>query len=111
MYDQFQQLNGQHSWRDVSPDGYVDYQVRYRPGGRVLYFNFNLARELELIPANHAHRMNPQLEKVILDTFALRIINEYDLAHQNQMSSQGVRPNSYMATRYLQAQHKDKRGI
>jgi uncharacterized protein YdiU (UPF0061 family) len=111
MYDKFRTLNGKHPWRDTSADGYVDYQARHRPGGRVLYFNYHLARELELIPANHAQRMNPRLEKSILETFALRIINEYDVAHGKQFPPHTVRPSPYMATRYLQAQHKDKRGI
>jgi uncharacterized protein YdiU (UPF0061 family) len=110
MYEKLKSLDGRHPWRDVSPHGYVDYHVRPRPGGRVLWLNYPLARELGLIPANHADRMDARLEKALLDTFALQIINEYDLANQKDALAD-ARPHPYMATRYLQAQHKDKRGI
>jgi uncharacterized protein YdiU (UPF0061 family) len=110
MYEKLKSLDGQHPWRNVSPDGYVDYHVRPRPGGRVIYFNYPLARELGLIPANHAERMDARLERALLDAFALQIVNEYDLAHRKDALAD-ARPQPYMATRYLQAQHKDKRGI
>src|SRR5215213_7774315 len=103
MYDKLKSLDGRHPWRDVSPDGYVDYRVRPRPGGRVVYFNYALARELEMIPANHADRMDARLEKALLETFALQIINEYDLAHRKVLLKD-ARPHPYMATRYLQSQ-------
>src|SRR5689334_1490182 len=54
MYERFEMLDGSHPWRNAAPDGFVDYPARVRGGGRVVYFNFDLARELELIPANHA---------------------------------------------------------
>jgi hypothetical protein len=94
----------------VAPDAYVDYRVRYRPGGRVLYFNFPLARELGLVPGGHPERMNVRLEARILSAFSLQIINEYDLAHPEKLGRARPRPNAYMATRYLQLQHRDKRG-
>jgi uncharacterized protein YdiU (UPF0061 family) len=112
MYEQLANLDGRHPWRDVSADGYVDYHVRSRPGGRVIYLNYALARELNLIPANHANRMDPSLERALLDAFAVQIINEYDLAHTKPEELERVRrPYPYMATRYLQAQHKDRRGL
>src|SRR5215203_4647037 len=58
MYEKFKELDGTHPWRKVSPDGYVDYRAHYRPKGRVLYFNFPLATELELIPADHPRLLN-----------------------------------------------------
>jgi hypothetical protein len=73
MYESFEQLNGEHSWRDACPDGYVDYMARIRPGGRVAYFNYPLARQMQLIPQNHAERLTPELEKKILDVFALQV--------------------------------------
>jgi uncharacterized protein YdiU (UPF0061 family) len=109
MYEKLQNLDGQHPWRGVSPDGYVDYHVRPRPGGRVLYLNYALARELDFIPANHAARMDASLEKALLDAFSLQIINEFDVLKEN-VAPDPARPHPYMATRYLQAQHKDKRG-
>ena len=38
MYEKFNEVDGGHPWREVSPDGYVDYQARYRPQGRVVFF-------------------------------------------------------------------------
>jgi uncharacterized protein YdiU (UPF0061 family) len=111
MYAAFENLDGSHPWRSCCPDGYVDYRARQRSGGKVTYFNFDLARQMHLIPANHADRLTPALEKVILDTFALQIINEYDLASGNEIPASQIKPNPYMATRYLQAQHRDKRGL
>jgi uncharacterized protein YdiU (UPF0061 family) len=111
MYESFEQLNGDHSWRGACPDGYVDYMARIRPGGRVAYFNFALARQMQLIPANHAQRLTPELERKIIDAFALQIINEYDLSSGETIPAKHLKPNTYMATRYLQAQHKDKRGL
>ncbi|MDB5049386.1 MAG: hypothetical protein JWO30_2457 [Fibrobacteres bacterium] len=76
----------------------------------MIYFNFPLARELGLVPAQHADKMNGPLEAKILDTFSLQIINEYDLAHPERMKGARLKPNAYMATRYLQLQHRDKCG-
>ncbi len=88
----------------------MDYPARYRAGGRVIYFNFPLALELGLIPTGHVGRMNARLEAKILETFSLRIINEYDLAHPEGTKDARVKPKAYMATRYLQLQHRDKCG-
>ena len=43
MYEKFKEIDGPHPWRNVSPDGYIDYRARYRRNGRVLHFNFSLA--------------------------------------------------------------------
>jgi len=110
MYENFLKLNGEHPWRDVSPEGYVDYPVRHRKGGRVLYFNFSLAREMGLIPRDHPSEMTPELEEIILQTFSLRIINEYDMLHKRRLPNNIVKGRSHMATRYLQSQHKNKKG-
>ncbi len=110
MYEKFQQLDGSHPWRDVSPNGYIDYPVRYREGGRVLYFNYLLAKELGLIPQHHRHRLTPKLEQTILTTFSIQIINEHDQNKGVQLPSPGMESKLYMATRYLQSQHKNKQG-
>lgn len=110
MYEKFKELDGTHPWRDVSPDGYVDYQARYRPNGRVLFFNFPLAREMDLIPAEHPQTISKELEQVVLETFSLQIINEYDLRNEKKFSQDSVKSGPYMATRYLQTQHRNKRG-
>ena len=110
MYEKFQEVDGTHPWRNVSPDGYIDYPARYRPQGRVIYFNFPLAKEMGLIPADHPASTNKELEHVILDTFSLQIINEYDLEQGKVFPPETIKPNHYMATRYLQTQHRNKQG-
>ena len=110
MYEKFKEVDGTHPWRDVSPDGYIDYQARYRPHGRVLYVNFPLARELGLIPSDHPPNIDKELEQVILETFSLRIINEYDLKQGKKYPPETIKPFPFMATRYLQTQHRNKQG-
>ncbi len=110
MYEKFSEIDGRHPWRNVSPDGYVDYQARYRPHGRVLYFNFPLAKEMGLIPADHPPSVNKDLEQVILNTFSLQIINEYDLQQGKKYAPETIKPHPYMATRYLQTQHRNRQG-
>jgi uncharacterized protein YdiU (UPF0061 family) len=61
-----------------------------------------------LIDQNHDHVMNSRLEKILLETFSLRIINEYDIAKKR--SYKKIPNRNYMATRYLQLQHKSKTG-
>ena len=68
MYEKFKELDGTHPWRSVSPDGYVDYRARYRPQGRVLFFNFPLAKEMGLIPDDHPSSINKDLEQAIQDS-------------------------------------------
>jgi len=93
------------------PQGYVDYPVRTRRQGRVFYFNFELAREMGLLPGDHPDRLTPALAHAVLDTFSLQIINEYDVLHKLRVAPADRRSNSYMATRYLQLQHPDKSGL
>jgi uncharacterized protein YdiU (UPF0061 family) len=109
-YSGFKKIDGRHPLRDVVPGGYVDYPVRTRHGGRVFYFNFELAREMGLISRQHENVMNRQLEKAVLDTFSLVIVNEYDVIHKTRIRKKDLRPNKYMATRYLQLQHPNKQG-
>ena len=110
MYEKFKEVDGRHPWRSVSPDGYVDYQARYRPHGRVLFFNFPLAKEMGLIPPDHPASINKDLEQAILDTFSLQIINEYDLQQGKKYPPETIKPHPYMATRYLQTQHRNRQG-
>ena len=84
--------------------------MRYRPHGRVLYFNFPLAKEMGLVPSTHPGTLDKELESIILETFSLVIINEYDISQGTKYSPETVQPKPYMATRYLQTQHKNKQG-
>ena len=104
------QVNGSHPLRQAVPDAYVDYTARRKPGGTVFYFNFALAREMGLIPADHPDTLNSKLCQAILDTFSLQIINEYDISHHTRIPGKDILPNKYMATRYLQLQHANKKG-
>lgn len=108
-YEAFDQINGQHPLQQI-PNFSVQYPVRQLEQGRVTYFNFSLAKEMGLIPADHPDSLNPQLEGKLLETFNLRIINEFDQERGRLPSSWKVKPHSYMATRYLQLQHKSKKG-
>src|SRR5688572_14728580 len=95
MYEKFKEIDGTHPWRLVSPDGFIDYQARYRPRGRLLYLNFSLAREMGLLPETHPPTISRELEAAVVETFSLTIINEHDLQH---------------GKRYLQTQHRNRQG-
>ena len=110
MYEKFEEIDGRHPWRDVSPDGYIDYQARYRPNGRVLFFNFPLAKEMGLIPPDHPSSINKDLEHALLNTFSLQIINEYDIQKGRKFPPETIKPHPFMATRYLQTQHRNRQG-
>lgn len=109
-YSAFEQLDGTHPWMQVIPDGYVPYRVRELRTGEISYFNFILAKEMGLIPADHPHLMTESLKEKLLETFSLQIINEYDELTKRRIDSSTIKPNKYMASRYLQLQHSDRRG-
>jgi hypothetical protein len=109
-YSAFDVLDGEHSWQSAMPGGYVSYPARKLNTGSVIYFNYALAKEMGLIPAAHAGVMNKALEKKILDTFSIRIINEYDQKQNIKYHPAMLKKKPYMATRYLQLQHPSKRG-
>jgi uncharacterized protein YdiU (UPF0061 family) len=109
-YSQFDQLDGSHPLKEFIPDSAVLYRVRSLREGEVLYFNFNLAKEMGLIPQDHPEQLNPELERKILETFCVQIINEYDLKTQKKFDPSTIKKNQYMASRYLQLQHRDKTG-
>lgn len=109
-YPSFSRINGEHPFKEQVPEGRVEYKARYRKGGKVAFFNFQLAKEMGLLPKGHEEKLNPDLEREILETFSLVIINEYDLINEIQFPEDEIRPNTVMATRYLQLQHPDKSG-
>lgn len=109
-YTAFSKLNGEHPFKTQVPEGRVEYQARYRKGGKVAFFNFVVAKEMGLIPKEHSEELNPELEKEILQTFSLTIINEWDIENKIKIPEGDIYPHTYMATRYLQLQHPDKTG-
>jgi len=110
-YSHFSSIDGRHPWQTEVPGSHVLYRARQRKGGKVVWFNFDLAVEMGLIPSDHPYAMNPQLESQLLETFAIQIINEYDLLNGVKIPPSEIKPNHYMATRYLQLQHPGKTGI
>jgi len=109
-YRAFAKIDGRHPYREAVPGGSIDYAARRRRDGEVAFFNFGLAREMGLIGETHRDRMTPGLHRAVLDAFALAIINEYDLAHGLSVKRRDRLPHPYMATRYLQLQHPNRRG-
>lgn len=109
-YSAFDQLDGRHPWGERVPEGLILYPVRQLSGGKVSYFNFELAKEMGLIGKDHPRHLNKRLQERILQTFCVRIINEYDQQHKIKYPARSIKPNKFMATRYLQLQHMDKAG-
>jgi uncharacterized protein YdiU (UPF0061 family) len=109
-YGAFDQLDGNHPWRERMPEGMISYSVRQLRGGKVAYFNFELAKDMGLIRPGHPHRLNKPLTDKLLKTFCLRIINEYDREKGTKFPPEILKANTFMATRYLQLQHPDKAG-
>lgn len=110
-YRKLEKLTGEHPLKELLPDAYVSYPARTRKNGRITYFNFHLAKEMGLIQKEHPLEMNDILEESLLKTFSLVIINEYDEEHKKKFKEEDIKPGTYMATRYLQPQHKDNLGL
>lgn len=109
-YGKFRSIDGTHPLKTYVPEAVVEYRARQRPGGSVAFFNFDLAREIGLIPENHPNEFTPELKEEILKTFSLMIVNEFDQLSGAKFEEETLKPNTYMATRYLQLQHPCKRG-
>lgn len=109
-YLSFDQLNGTHPWMTAVKDGFVAYKVRELRTGKIAYFNFILAKEMGLIPPDHPLQLTEDLESKLIETFSLQIINEYDELSRRRIDPKTIRPQPYMATRYLQLQHANKQG-
>ncbi|WP_413585501.1 hypothetical protein [Bdellovibrio sp. HCB274] len=110
FYSSFDQLNGVHPWMEAVQDGFIAYRVRQLNTGKIAYFNFILAKEMGLIPADHPETMTDELEDKLIETFSIQIINEYDELSNRRIDPSTIRPHKYMATRYLQLQHANKQG-
>jgi len=110
IYKHFSRIDGSHPLREAVPDGYIDYAARRHHGGSVFYFNFPLAREMGLLASRHPDEMNATLQRTLLDTFSIQIINEFDIEQGLKIPARDRLPGMYMATRYLQMQHPGKQG-
>ncbi|MDB2447284.1 protein adenylyltransferase SelO family protein [bacterium] len=110
-YGAISKIDGSHPFKEATSFSYVEYGARKRNGGRIQFLNFDLAKELGLIAKNHAEKMNKDLEKQLLDTFAITIINEFDLINNKKIPKKDVLDRKYMATRYLQLQNPNKKGV
>jgi uncharacterized protein YdiU (UPF0061 family) len=110
-YSALDKINGSHPFKKAVPGAYVEYETRKRHGGHVVYFNFELAKEMGLISKDHPNKLSKTLEKKLLDTFAFLIINEYDIENKVEYPKKDLREGKYMATRYLQLQHNSKTGM
>ena len=104
-YSRFDQIDGRHPIQDQVPESTVMYPVRILREAQVVYFNFDLAVEMGLIPKNHPRKITPALHKKLVETFSLRIVNEFDQKRNTRFPNSDMKPNKYMATRYLQLQH------
>lgn len=103
-------MDGQHPWMEAVPEGFVPYRVREIRTSEIAYFNFVLAKEMGLIPADHSNAMTEDLKIKLCKTFSLQIINEYDELSKRRIDPATIKPHSYMASRYLQLQHSNKQG-
>ncbi len=110
MYSRLACLDGQHPLQKAVPESAVMYSVVELGKGQVAYFNFQLAKEMGLIAKDHPASMNDQLHEKLIETFAIQIVNEYDELHQRRVRRLVQKPHKFMATRYLQCQHKSKTG-
>ncbi len=109
-YSKFEQINGEHPLKSRIPGAHIAYQARRRKDGKVRFFNFELAQEMGLVEKGHPSQLNADLEKKILETFSLVIINDWDIENNKKFPDHEILPHTYMATRYLQLQHPDKLG-
>lgn len=110
-YSRFDFINGEHPYKELGAHGFVEYEVMMLNKGSVIYFNFELAKEMGLIPDSHPNEMNPELHSKLIETFSIQIINEYDILTKKRIAKKNIKTNKFMATRYLQLQHKSKTGL
>ncbi|MBD67119.1 MAG: hypothetical protein CME62_18100 [Halobacteriovoraceae bacterium] len=110
-YRKFKQIDGSHPFKKILPNGFIDYPARIRRGGKVSYFNFELAKKMGLISKNADHTLTKELTEEIYNTFSIQIINEFDQMKGRKFKAEDMKEGTYMATRYLQMQHDDKKGL
>src|SRR5687768_1465209 len=99
VYSRFDQIDGSHPWKTAVPEGMVEYPTFKLNKGNVFYFNYALAKEMGLLPQDHPHKMNDELEAKLIETFSLQIYNEYDQMVGRKIPAENFKANKYMATR------------
>ena len=109
-YSKFDGIDGRHPLKSAAPDSVVCYKARKRSDGKVAAFNFDLAKEIGLIPKDHPNKLTKKLVDKILETFSIVIINEYDEINNKKFKEEDIKEHTFMATRYLQLQHPNKQG-
>lgn len=110
-YSRLRAIDGRHPLKNAVPAAVVPYAAKRRRDSEIAFFNFDLAREIGLLPARHPDELDPPLRRALLDTFSLVIVNEWDEAHGRLPTARDRFSHTFMATRYLQLQHPDKRGL
>jgi uncharacterized protein YdiU (UPF0061 family) len=110
-YARIRSIDGRHPLQTAVPSAVVPYPARRRRDSKIAFFNFELAREIGLIPSSHPDLLDARLTRALLETFSLVIVNEWDQSHDNEPSARDRLDHEYMATRYLQLQHPDRRGL
>ena len=88
---------GKHSYRSLGPDYYIDINVEHIPNSRLVLFNKEFAKELNLdLPAS-----DEELESIMLENFAWF---KYDNQDCDRIKSE--RTKKLFATRYLDSDDK-----
>ena len=87
-YSAFDAIDGSHPYKALGEEFYIEYPVFNLKKGKVAYFNYDLAREMGLIPKDHKQKLTPKLEQKILDAFSIQIINEYDVLSKKRILNQ-----------------------
>ena len=95
-YAKFDLIDGQHPIQEIVPESTVMYPVRILRSAQVVFFNYDLAIEMGLLPKNHPRKMTAALHKKLVETFSLRIINEFDQKTKSKFSKADLKPNKYM---------------
>ncbi len=76
-YGGFKQINGHHPGNSRA-ERLRGYEARILRGSKVVYFNFALAKDMGLVGEGSSRKAQPGSGEDAVETFALRIINEYD---------------------------------
>jgi uncharacterized protein YdiU (UPF0061 family) len=92
--------NGNHSYRSLGPDYYIDIPVENVSGARLVLFNRDLAQELNL----NLPQCDEELERMVLENFAW-----FKCADpQNGPITRNKNVKTYFATRYQDSDDKSE---